>query len=213
MMGRPQTTLPRRDQPENRLDDIAGFLARWDAPTDARSAGWYTLARSPYGNINTSGLPADYVAPDVTPHDADWTSAIEPGVLPIVRTLVSDHHFVTYTSCEGHDYRPSDLPAAYRQVGVLPRDPAEAQRVADVLTRLVAAVTDAAELPSEVRVIAWRATLDCAASGRAVPVFDLTVEPAPNVGLTEYFAALDRATVVVTRALESIARGEPPPQR
>lgn len=194
-------SLPFRVPPQNELADIDEFLGRWDDPAAGRPQNWYALARSPYGNVNISGRPGDYVAPDLTPWDEDWAAAIEPGIWPVVELLVHRFAFVTFSSCEGHQYRGLDLEPAIRYAGILPRGAAEEAAIEALLLRAVRRAEADPARPPAVRVAAWRLPLSCAASGRSVTVFTLDLERPDGVAWQEYFASVDAATSVVTAAL------------
>jgi uncharacterized protein len=188
----PSNALAHRPPHENQMDDVTGFISRWDDPASARPEHHFRLRRSDYGNVNTSGRPADYVAHDLVPHDAQWWDAIEAGVVPLVRVVVEVFGWVTYTSCAGHSYPDLNLEPKVRDIGVLPRDAAENAAVAGVLA---AARDDFALRPLAVpaaRVAVWRNTLRCVASRRDYPAYDLVLEPTGP--WPAYFADLDAAT-------------------
>lgn len=180
----------------NSMHDVAAFMARWNRPAVPRPAA--RLRTSPYGNINTVGLPGVHEADDLDPAHPDWYAALEPGVRPLVDVLTAGWGLITYDSCEGHDYTGTDLPMAERMAGILPRDPDEYAAVASALCRTVTRAAPA--LPAEVRAAVDRCYLTCETTGRMWPVLNLRLRPSPGYGRQAYRDVLSRATDVLTEA-------------
>ncbi|MFI6743412.1 hypothetical protein ACIBI9_61955 [Nonomuraea sp. NPDC050451] len=197
--------LRRRDPHTNTMDDVADFTQRWDDPSAGRPEEFYQLKHSSYGNINISGEPADYTADDLSPHDAQWWAAIEPGVVPLVRLVVEEFGWITYSSCEGHLYVGLDHPPKSRDLGILPRDEEEAERVAKVLADALDRVEASALTTPHVYLRAWHNELACKASGRIHTVYDLAIEPAEGASWPDYFACVDAASVEIVALLRAAA--------
>jgi uncharacterized protein len=170
----------------NRLNDIELFLARWDDPCHPANQTSAAVRWSPHGNRNTSGRPADYFSPVLTPHEDGFWEAVEPGVRELVELIIG-RGWVTYTSCEGHAYPGADLEPAERSVGLLPRNRAEQVASAATLTR--AARHRGREVRPPYAVIE---------EGRLID--SLTLKQAPTIEIrfvrrtlewTNYFARLD----------------------
>lgn len=186
-----------RSRDPNRMNDVAGFLSRWDDSAASRST--VRLHTSPYGNINAVGKAGVHEADDLDPAHPRWQDAIEPGVWPLVEACTTVWGLVTYDSCQGHDYTGLDLAPATRRVGVLPRN---ADEYVAAAVAVCWAVTEAAgKLPASVRAMVGRTELTCESSGRRAPVLDLCLDPAPGHGWAAYFRALDEATAVLAASL------------
>lgn len=124
--------LQRRRTP-NVMADIKGFVSQWNDPGDPANDTVFELHSTPYGNINDNGQPGLYRSPELTPHQAQFASAIEDGVRSLVMLLVKGFGWITYCSCAGHEYPGLDIEPAERHVGLLPRDPAEQADMIDVI--------------------------------------------------------------------------------
>ncbi|MDO0925036.1 hypothetical protein QQY24_06245 [Streptomyces sp. TG1A-8] len=179
------------------MPDVGEFLARWNRPGAPRRTA--RLLSSAEGNINTAGRPGIHEADDVDPGHPQWRAAIEEGVWPLVDTLTGgDWRIVTYDSCQGHDYSGRDLAPAWRRVGVLPRGPREYAAVRAALCRAVLAAVG--NISPHLRVTLSTCDLTCGRTGRAHPVLDLGLEPAPGMS-ARYFTLVDEATTVLAACL------------
>jgi uncharacterized protein len=125
------------------MDDLDGFIAQWDDPAHPGNAEVFDLKHSEFGNINDNGQPGLYRSPELTPHHAQFRTAIEPGVRDLVVALVEQHRWITYCSCAGHLYPDTGVEPAERHVGIVPRDAAERDRVVGVLSGVIAATVAA----------------------------------------------------------------------
>ncbi|GAA1029418.1 hypothetical protein GCM10009557_17820 [Virgisporangium ochraceum] len=189
----------------NDMDDVMEFVARWRSPHSGRPSGYYRLARSRFGNVNATGEPAAYSAPDLTPHDAQWLQCIEEGVRPLVRAAVG-RGWVTYNSCAGHVYAELPLRPACREIGVLPVDDDVADDVRETLVRLARTVEDGQRLPAAVDLQVWRNGLRCLASGRTFDVYDVVLAPAAGRSVDDYFQAVGDATATIASMLATTHR-------
>jgi len=190
-------TLRWHPRTPNSMADVERFLARWDDSEAVR--GQVRLHTSEHGNINTVGLAGVHEADDLDPAHPRWREAIEPGAWPLVDTLTSRWHLVTYDSCQGHPYTGLDLEPAVRTVGILPRNRDEYARAAAAVCRAVTAASD--RMPAAVTVRAARSNLTCEHTKDTTPVLDISLHPAPGHDWATYFAHLDQATAVLTDAL------------
>lgn len=113
----------RKERPAQRdvnsIDDLTAFICRWDSPKKAENQPHKSFKRSPVGNINFRGEIAGSFAYPYFPDEVDFWSSIEPGVRCLVSVIISDGGFITYTSCEGHQYDSES--GAECHVGIVPR--------------------------------------------------------------------------------------------
>lgn len=197
----------------NVMPDVAGFVARWDDPGGGYPADWFTLVETRYGNIGSDNDPGGYSAPDMCPHDAQWSEALESMVRPIVATLVHVFGLITYTSCQGHRYPDLDLPCVPLEVGILPRDPAEYAAVELLIENTVREFMAHERRPSAIRCRGWSNGLLCERTHISHPVVDVTVEPSAGSGWDPYFAELPDAVTVLDGVLRSAVGRETEPHR
>ncbi len=191
---------PRRP---NSMPDVADFLARWEHPDRPRPAA--TLRHSDHGNINSVGLPGTHPAEDLDPHHPQWREGIESAVWPLVDLLTRHLGYVTYDSCQGHQYAGLDLAPVGLHVGVLPRHHTESARLSAVFCRLATRARQV--LPPACELLVGRDRLTCESTTHQYPVLKLSL--APTAGWDAYFAALDDAVVATRTALTEIASAEP----
>jgi len=189
-------TISWLPQSPNSMRDVTGFISRWNDPYTARTPA--RLLRSPAGNINTVGAAGLHEADDLDPLHPQWRAGIEDGVWPLVDAITS-LGFITYDSCEGHPLGPPDLAAKGVRVGILPRTPHDAARVANLLCAAVS--TARTRMPGSAAVRACRNELLCQTTGRRFPVLDLRIEPASPTALDSFYAARLSAVAEVRQAL------------
>lgn len=114
--------------------------------------------------------------------------------------LTGRHGLITYTSCEGHRYEGLPLAPTERHVGLLPRSPAEASRIRDLLVGVDAAAGSRLA-DSAAHLALMEHTLQ---DGDAeFPVLDLYFCRTEGAGWGEYFVALDPLCDAVVRSLEA----------
>jgi uncharacterized protein len=118
-----------------RLGNLRSFLNAWDDPQHWQNRREVPLRTTPCGNINATGEVGDYSGHAVTQWQGQFDTSLEPGVRSLVRALVDDWRWITFTSCEGHSYPNSRLPSVPRHVGLLPRNQSEELHMQSVLKR------------------------------------------------------------------------------
>ena len=80
-------TLPNYTYPGiNFMRDCKGFIKRWDNPEDPSNEQQINLYKTPYGNINKTGVSGDYKADTISRHQHQFIEGIEPGILKLVLT-------------------------------------------------------------------------------------------------------------------------------
>lgn len=123
----------------------------------------------------------------------------------LLLVIAIDHNLVTYTSCEGHDYRASRRVPDERHVGVIPRD-LEEQHRAIVTFEIVGADVNSALAESAVEVALM---VHSVSDGDQVyPALDLYLSKKVLAQWDDYFAQLDAASECLVKRLqegESIA--------
>lgn len=125
----------RRHHRINRMESLATFLECWRVRRHPDNRAKVPLAKTEYGNINSTGILGNYDGPALSRWHPQFVDAIEPGVRELVLTLTDALGWVTYTSCEGHNYA-AHIPATERHVGILPRSEDEFLAILETLSRL-----------------------------------------------------------------------------
>ncbi len=198
--------LPFASRMTNVMSDVPSFLAQWESGT--RRAATFVLRSSPFGNVNTSGRPGDYSAPNLTPADAQWSQAIESGVLPLVEVLVTRFNVVTYDSCAGHLYPPnSGIRAVPRHVGLLPRTEEEHKQVAEKLLNMMCSLRDDWEYSSVSPQLTQANIHSRAHPGRSWKTIELDLGLTPDHEWDAYFNEVDAATDRLVRQLTTSVSG------
>lgn len=195
-----------RPRMPNSMANLAEFMNRWDSRSSQRST--VRLHTSDFGNINTVGLPGVHEADDIDPGHPQWRKAIEPGVWPLVDALTSAWGVITYDSCEGHSYQGIDLAPTARRVGILPRDAKEYAAVAAALCRIVTGTVN--QTPEPTRITVGRAELSCEATGRKLPVLDLTIDCSTGKTGSAYFSVVGEATNILADSIRLHMPGSTP---
>jgi hypothetical protein len=119
--------------------DILNFIKAWDGGADVVNNVPTQVQASENGNLNSSGDPMSAVAPVVTKHHPLFFSFVEQGVQALVKKIVIDLNYVTFSSCQGHpaynahgewsELRP-------RGLSILPRHKAELQEIVTELQHI-----------------------------------------------------------------------------
>ncbi|MFD7643447.1 hypothetical protein ACFV4P_22645 [Kitasatospora sp. NPDC059795] len=194
--------LPVLSRGKNEMGDVAGFVARWESGAEGRAR--VAVQTSGFGNRNRDGSPDRPSAVAVVPGEgvaldgepAGWTGALEDGVRELVPAVVRALDCVTYSSCQGHDYRALGRPSRTREVCLLARTPEEADRLTRESVGRLHAASAALDSPY-VRVGLLREDLLCASTGSRWQCLSLLFDRPAGAGWTEYFAHLDASTATV----------------
>lgn len=190
----------------NSSSKVEQFIRLWDKPLDDRTRAILaekakvTQRRSEYGNINNAGTP--YPSPSclVNRFHPDFESVLEPGVRDLVYAVGIDHGLVTYTSCEGHDYRQTNEWNDVRHVGLIARNEAELEAVKALFERVAErAGLELSDSPIELGLMIHTVAGD----GREYPAVDFFLLKRDKADWDAYFAALDEASVMVVDKLRS----------
>jgi uncharacterized protein len=121
----------------NEMSDVSNFLGAWEDADSRKNHEQVDLHLTSYGNVNSTGEVGNYDGHALTPWHPQFEDSIEAGVRELVLECVKNLQWVTYTSCEGHQYDGLlQLHPVERHVGILPRSPIEYQEVYETLQRL-----------------------------------------------------------------------------
>lgn len=120
----------------NTMEGVKAFIKKWDSPQTG-DLDVYNLSSTPYGNINESGTPGGLSAPSIPKWHPQFISATEEGVREIVFTIAFNLNWITYTSCQGHNYENFSIPNAELHVGILPRNTDEEKKIAAFLENVI----------------------------------------------------------------------------
>ncbi|MFE5026281.1 hypothetical protein ACFRAO_23935 [Streptomyces sp. NPDC056656] len=194
--------LPMLSRSENSMGDVAEFVARWEASVPSRQR--YTFLTGPEGNRSCRGLPQEPRAEVITPADqvvvdgspADWSGALEDGVRDLTLTVMHCFSCVTYSSCQGHDYRRLGQPSRSREVCAVARTGTEADRLVRAMDECLrrAAPPTGAVFPQLVR--EW---LRSRADGSTWKSVTLRFVRSNDADWSAYFAEVDDVTASVIR--------------
>lgn len=189
----------------NRSDQVELFMRLWDLPLDDAQMQHIgqrapiSQKRSVFGNMNNDGAPYPASSCLASRFHPDFLAVVEPGVRDFLVAIAVDHNLVTYTSCEGHDYRPDGRLPDERHVGVIPRNGEEGERAIAVFEQVGRSINAAPASPAvEVALM-----LNRVHDGEAVyPTIDLYLSKQPNAGWDDYFADIELMTTQLVQALE-----------
>ncbi|WP_159095471.1 MULTISPECIES: hypothetical protein [Stenotrophomonas] len=190
----------------NRSDQVDLFMRLWDVPLDdaqMRHIGEHapiSQKRSIFGNMNHEGAPYPASSCLASRFHPDFLAVVEPGVRDFLVAIAVDHNLVTYTSCEGHDYRPDGRRPDERHVGLIPRSAEESARAIAVFEAVGRSLNAMPASPAvEVALM-----LNEVHDGQAVyPTIDLYLSKHADADWDDYFAGVDMATAQLVAALES----------
>lgn len=119
----------------NRMPKLGRFLRAWDNRDAVLNLVLVDYFTTDFGNIKSNERLDQYNGHSLTRWHPQFESIIESGMRPLVRILVDQFDWITYTSCRGHRYRDSEIPPSPRQVGLIPRSPRELKSMLSVLGR------------------------------------------------------------------------------
>lgn len=195
----------------NRSDRVELFMRLWDRPLSDEEmqrlgeAAPISQIRSDFGNLNNTGAPFPADSCLASRFHPDFVSVIEPGVKELLLTIAIDHNLVTYTSCEGHDYRANEREPDERHVGVIPRDEAEMERAVKTFEAVGEQINRALEASSVEATLMAHTVSD---GNRVYPALDLYLSKKAQAQWDDYFAQIDDAAerlTVLLREAEPIA--------
>lgn len=171
----------------NAMKGVREYIKEWDKPQTDLGQPLPLILRSQFGNLNCSGDASCPSGQLLAPHEHGFSDALEGGVRDLVLAFVNRHGWITYTSCEGHEYPGSTLRPVERHVGLLPRDRYEWRAIrtylVDAITRLSAqSVSSAAEFA-----LMEHSLVD---GGEAFPVLDIYIAARHEASWAAYFADL-----------------------
>lgn len=104
---------------------VREFIQQWDEPEVTDTPLRPYSRRSPFGNLNSSGEPGCEEALVLTMRDRSFAGVLEDGVRDLVVAFACRRGWITYTSCEGHEYPGTGREPVERHVGLLPRNATE----------------------------------------------------------------------------------------
>lgn len=191
----------------NQSTQVDLFIRLWDTPIDDTvSERLATLApiqqiSSPFGNMNNTGTPYPSTSCLASRFHPDFESVIEPGVKDFLFAIAIDHNLVTYTSCEGHDYRSDGREPDERHVGVVSRDEDEHRKVVAAFTE-VASRFNAGYASEAIEAALMVHTVRSAE--REYPTVDLYLSKREGAGWDAYFAEVDAACAQLVAELGKI---------
>ncbi|MBA0263641.1 MULTISPECIES: hypothetical protein [Stenotrophomonas] len=191
----------------NQSTQVDLFIRLWDTPIDEvvseRLAILAPLQQisSPFGNMNNTGTPYPSTSCLASRFHPDFESVIEPGVKGLLFAIAIDHNLVTYTSCEGHDYRSDGREPDERHVGVVSRDGDEHCKVVAAFTE-VASRFNAGYPSAAIEAALMVHTVRSAA--REYPAVDLYLSKRERAGWDAYFAEVDAACAQLVAELGRI---------
>jgi uncharacterized protein len=184
----------------NRMEDVDDFVAAWDLPSHPRNRGDIEMHRTRFGNINSTGQPGNYFGPALSRWHPRFVEAIEHGVRELVLELTGRRGWISYTSCEGHQYGGLDIRPVERYVGLLPRSEVEAQSIQS----LVAGIRHAAgPWP---KAVSFEASDEILTGGSSpYRTVDVWFRRHPDASWERYFQSLDAAYGQVLQALRALS--------
>jgi hypothetical protein len=171
------------------MPSVREFIEQWDDLGTACGTMPASARRSPFGNVNSSGEPNCEDALVLTPQDRSFPDILEDGVRDLVLAFVRRRRWITYTSCEGHDYSGSGLEPVERHVGLLPRDQREWSMLRGYLDD-ACRLLEVQSAASAVELALMEQTL--VDGSEAFPVLDIYFAVRQGACWAEYFSSLPR---------------------
>lgn len=135
--------MPRfkRNERINEITDLQSFIASWANPDSERNKNDVVIHKTEYGNINSTGEIGNYEGYALTKNHGQFLMSIEEGIRELVVLLIEKFNLITYTSCEGHFYKTSNISPVERHVGfIIPEK--EGQNVLEKLQAAADKVND-----------------------------------------------------------------------
>lgn len=185
----------------NRISGVRLFLREWDDPQAPGNRVEFTNFRTEHGNISSSSALASYAGHAFSRWQPQFESSLEPGIRGLVLALVRVHDWVTFSSCEGHQYPGAELPPVGRHVALLPRSDGEAKEIRRVLDQVCSRVNrDRSGSPVYCEVLEPLVESDT----QAYRTIELRMQKKPAVAVGAYFDALDAFSAALVEELYAI---------
>lgn len=109
--------------------DIKRFIERWDEyPINIIA----TQQKSSNGNINILGSTSENLASVVSRYNPSFYDHIEDGIKELMKTIVEEYNYITFSSCEGHREVYLDgklIPLRLRDISIIPRNKEEESEI------------------------------------------------------------------------------------
>ncbi|WP_349657206.1 hypothetical protein [Xanthomonas sp. 10-10] len=190
---------------QNNSARLGLFIRLWDLPLDemqmVRIAEEAPMSqrRSEFGNLNNDGNPFPSQSCLASRFHPNFLDVVEPGVKDLLVAIAFEHNLVTYTSCEGHDYRPVGHMPDERHVGIVPRSSQEMDLVVNLFNSLGCMLN--AQLscePVEIAMMVHSVREDHV----VYPAVDLYLSKRSSADWDDYFYRVDAATECLIKALK-----------
>lgn len=177
--------IKKRFRRANEMSNVAHFLRKWDDPSDLGNASIDKFYVSTSGNIASTAVPGACVGHAVSQYQANFEECIEPGIRKLVLIFVQIFGWVTYSSCEGHNYG-MERDSSERYVGLLPRSQSELREIYRTVKRWETLCLDfspAAKMEGVVHRLS--------SNGTSKIVIDVVFLKENNMSWKEYFMQID----------------------
>ena len=115
----------------NSINHLSKFIIAWDDPHHSFNHGIAAYHISLYGNISDTDALDSYTGPVLTRWHQQFPDVIEPGIRDLVLYIVNNLCWITYSSCEGHDYGKMRVEPVERYIGVISRNVREQLEIRD----------------------------------------------------------------------------------
>lgn len=192
----------------NRSSQVELFMKLWDVPvTDEQRQVLgermkVTQKTSEFGNMNNAGTPYPSESCLVNRFHPNFETVIEPGVRELVYAIGIDRNYVTYTSCEGHDYAGTQSENDMRHVGIIARSQMEFEQAKTEFENINLKVKDKLlDTPIELALMTHSVTTD----NKEMPVIDFFLAKRIDANWDDYFQNLDKATSIVLDGFNQLA--------
>jgi hypothetical protein len=185
------TRVPCRSSQSLRINNIHNlglFMASWDDPSHPRNLGIVDLRKTPYGNVNKTGIAGNYTAQILSRWHPQFSASLEIGIRNLVLVLIERFDWITYSSCEGHYYHDLGVVPVERHVGLLPRSKEESQTMNLFLNKIVNSINEECSSYAVRIVVIWE-TVESELG--LVPVLGLRFRRVAVTSWESYFQLVD----------------------
>ena len=177
-----------RSRRVNRIDNLGTFVRSWNDCAHPRNSESVDLRATLFGNINKTGIPGNYRSHVLSRWHPKFATSLEPGIRELVLLLTEKFKWITYSSCEGHQYADMPVSPVERRVRILPRSRTEADSINAIL-KSVAAEVNAESRSSAVCASVLSDTVDSELG--TLPAIVLCFKRSPSEAWQAYFDLLD----------------------